>query len=250
MDTTELLEVLDAAAGAVTEVLRGVEDWRARGTRPGQYELDLRADAAAVDLLVGAGVGVLSEESGRHHPERNVCVVVDPVDGSTNASRRIPWFATSLAAVDPSGLVAALVVNQATGTRYAAVRGGGATRDGSAIGVSVVEEVGDSMLLLNGHAPRHMGWRQYRALGAAALDLCLVAEGAVEAFVDLARDNLAPWDYLGAMLIVEEAGGVVFDVDGRDLLVVDHHVRRNPVAAGTATLASSLVDRLKDSGDR
>src|ERR687889_208179 len=57
-------------------------------------------------------------------------VVLDPVDGSTNASRGLPWFATSLCAVDADGARAAVVVDQAGGTRVEAVRGRGARVDG------------------------------------------------------------------------------------------------------------------------
>src|SRR5262245_5408656 len=108
MDDGELHEVLDACVAAVRAQLAGIADWRRPGERAGQYGRDLVADAPAVEVLTGAGLGVLSEESGRHHPEREICVVVDPVDGSTNASRRIPWYACSLAAVDADGVRAAL----------------------------------------------------------------------------------------------------------------------------------------------
>ena len=92
-----LHEVLADAADAIAHALRGLDDWGLADTKPGQYLSDLAADAAAVEVLVGRGLGVLSEETGRHHPDRDVTVVVDPLDGSTNASRGIPWFATSTA---------------------------------------------------------------------------------------------------------------------------------------------------------
>lgn len=82
---------------------------------------------------MSAGVGIVSEESGLHEPERDLVVVIDPVDGSTNCSRGIPWYACSLAAVDAEGVVAAMVTNLASGVTYRAVRGEGATRDGEAI---------------------------------------------------------------------------------------------------------------------
>jgi len=126
-------------ADAVKVALDGVVDWRPRTDKAGQYSIDLVADAAALDVLDRAGVGVLSEESGLRRPDRPVLVVVDPVDGSTNASRRIPWYATSLCALDGDGPAAALVVNQATGERFAAVRGEGATLDGAPIAPSTVE---------------------------------------------------------------------------------------------------------------
>ncbi|MDQ3147116.1 MAG: hypothetical protein M3R01_09340, partial [Actinomycetota bacterium] len=127
MDDAALLEVLAAAADAVGAALLGVGDRGEVVADPTQvlstqYALDLAADAAAVAVLVGAGLGVLSEESGLHHANRDVVVVLDPVDGSTNASRGIPWYATSLAAVDADGLRAALVADQASGARFEAVR--------------------------------------------------------------------------------------------------------------------------------
>src|SRR5688500_5358835 len=103
--------VLDATVEAVWTALAAVTDWRPTTERPSQYAIDVAADAAAVRVRVEAGLGVLSEETGRHHPGRPVTVVVDPVDGSTNASRGLPWYACSLCAVDADGPRAALVVN-------------------------------------------------------------------------------------------------------------------------------------------
>jgi fructose-1,6-bisphosphatase/inositol monophosphatase family enzyme len=241
MDDAELLDVLDATVAAVRRSLDTIVDWRRPGERVGQYGLDLTADAAAVEVLTGAGLGVLSEESGRHHPERAVYAVVDPVDGSSNASRGIPWFATSLAVVDSEGLRAAVVVNQSTGVRYSATRGGGAFRDGVPIAVSTVIELDDAFLAMNGWCPEHLGWRQYRALGAAALDLCLVAEGAIDGYLDCADSNHGPWDYLGGMLVLLEAGGIITDLRSRPLVVDDHAARRAPVAAATPELHAALV---------
>ena len=98
-----LLAVLGEAAAAVQAALGRLEDWGPAGTRPGQYRSDLVADEAVVAVLDRAGLGTLSEESGLHHPDRPVVVVVDPLDGSTNAARGIPWFACSLCAVDRDG---------------------------------------------------------------------------------------------------------------------------------------------------
>src|SRR5215217_4048952 len=122
--------VLDATVDAVRHALDEVTDWRPTTERPSQYAIDVAADAAAVPILLDAGLGVLSEESGRSAPDRPVTVVIDPVDGSTNASRRLPWYACSLCAVDADGPRGALVVNLATGQRFEAVRGGGARGDG------------------------------------------------------------------------------------------------------------------------
>jgi fructose-1,6-bisphosphatase/inositol monophosphatase family enzyme len=247
MDDDELMVVLHRTADAVREALDDlgeVSGWGLAGTRPGQYHSDLAADPAAVDLLVGAGCGVLSEESGLHEPDRDVVVVVDPVDGSTNASRGIPWFATSLCAVDGAGggARAALVVNQATNTRFEAVRGKGARIDGRPVSPSATAELKTAVLGLSGFPPRYLGWKQYRALGAAALDLSLVASGALDAYVDCSRSAHGPWDYLGGMLICREAGAFVVDALGRELVALEHDARRTPVAAATESLLEELLE--------
>ena len=116
-----------AAADAVAGRARRARRLGAGGTRPGQYRSDLAADEAAVGILSDAGLGVLSEESGLHDADRPLLAVVDPLDGSTNASHGLPWYATSICVLDAEGPLAAVVVNQASGVRYDAVRAGGAT---------------------------------------------------------------------------------------------------------------------------
>lgn len=242
MTGDDVLLVLDEVAVAICSALDSLDDWGLAGTaKASQYFSDLAADEVAVTILDAAGFGILSEESGLFGDERDVLVVVDPVDGSTNASRGIPWFATSLCAVDGEGPLAALVVNLATGTRFSAVRDGGAFRDGRPIRPTAAEEIGRSVVGLSGHPPRHLGWKQYRALGAAALDLCAVASGALDAYIDCTPDSHGPWDYLGGQLICEEAGAVVVDALGRDLLVRSHDGRRTPCAASTPALLDQVV---------
>ena len=104
---------------------------RARTSVAGQYALDLVADEAALAVLERLPVHVVSEESGVHeHAGASITVVLDPVDGSTNCARDISYWATSICALDGDGALAALVVNQASGTRTVAVRGAGTQRDG------------------------------------------------------------------------------------------------------------------------
>jgi fructose-1,6-bisphosphatase/inositol monophosphatase family enzyme len=238
----DLLGVLREAAAAVRAALDVLEDWGLAGTRPGQYRSDLAADEAAIAVLDQAGLGILSEETGLHHPERDVVVALDPVDGSTNASRRLPWYASSLCAVDADGARAAFVVNQATGESFEAVRGGGARTNGDVpLTGSGTETLGAAVVALSGWPPRHGGWRQMRALGAAALDMCAVAAGRLDAYVDFSRNAHGPWDYLAAMLICREAGVFVVDAFGRELVCLEHDCRRTPIAAATPSLLAELV---------
>jgi len=223
-------------------VLARLDDWGEAGTKPGQHRSDLVADAAGTAELVGAGFGVLSEESGLQGADREVLVVLDPLDGSTNADQGIPWFATSLCAVDGDGPVAAVVVNLASGTRYDAMRGGGARRDGKPIAPSGATSLRRSIVGLSGFPPRYLGWKQYRALGAAALDLCAVADGALDGYVDCSPDAHGVWDYLGGQLVCTEAGALAVDAFDRDLVVRDPTARRTPVAAATPALLAELVE--------
>ena len=242
MDDATLLGVLHDTASAVAVALAGLDDWGLAGTRPGQYHHDLAADAAALAVLASAGVGVLSEESGTRGLDREIVVVVDPVDGSTNASHGIPWYATSLCAVDADGPRVAVVVNQSSGVRYEAVRGGGARRDGTPIAPSGCDRLGTSILAFSGYPPGHLGWSQFRCLGAAALDLCAVADGSLDGFGVVGGSRLGSWDYLGGLLICREAGADVADVAGRDLVTLSHTDRREPFAAATPALLQAFLE--------
>ena len=241
MDDDTLLSVLHDTAGAVRAVLDTLDDWGPAGTRPGQYFSDLAADTVAIEVLARAGLGALSEESGLHHPDRPLLAVLDPVDGSTNASRRIPWYATSICVLDGDGARAAVVVNQATGARYEAVRGGGARCDGRPVRPSACTSLDTALVALAGMPPHHLGWRQFRALGAAALDLCAVADGVIDGYVDCGGNAHGPWDYLGGMLVCQEAGAFVVDATDRPLEARGHGDRRTPVAAATPQLLADLV---------
>ena len=151
MDDQGLLELLVAAAGAVRVALDGLEDWGPAGTRPGQYRLDLAADDAALQVLRGGGLAVLSEESGLS-PGRpgSMLAVLDPVDGSTNAHLGLPFYATSICVVDQEGPRVGLVLNQATGNRYEAIRGQGARGAGLPIGGSGASSIGEAVIGISG----------------------------------------------------------------------------------------------------
>lgn len=235
------LPLLHEVADAVAAAFATVTDFGPSGVREGQYALDVIANDAALPILRGAGLGVLSEESEFEQGTSGEVVVIDPIDGSTNASRGLPWYATALCVVNDEGMAASLVVNQATGDRFWATRGGGAFRNGRAIRPSTCHEVGESFVCLNGRPASPLGQRQSRTYGAAALDLCMVACGVFDAYVDCDTEAHGVWDYLASTLICEEAGASVVDAMGRDLVVLDRSARRTPVAAATPALREALV---------
>ncbi len=209
------------------------------GERETQYHLDLTADEVAVRVLTGAGYQVVSEESGVTG-SGEYSVVVDPIDGSTNCDRGVPFYATSLAVLRGSELVAGLVRNQATGAVFYGELGAGADRDGVRISTSGRQELAESVVAFSGMPHRHLGWHQYRALGAASLEICLVADGSLDAFGVAGHSRLHPWDYLAGMLIAQEAGAAVADYHGEQL-ITSERVPRQPFFAASKSLLEVFV---------
>jgi myo-inositol-1(or 4)-monophosphatase len=253
----DVLGLFDQVCDGVRSVLELNTNWGASGVRPDQYSVDIDADRVCTELLLGADLRVLSEESGISTPPQcdasSPIVVVDPLDGSTNASRHIPWFATALCLVEFDETsqrmepTVAMVANHATGGRHTAVRGGGAWLDGVPIGVSDCRNMSECMLGVNGLPARHYGWAQFRAMGAAAPDLCSVASGVIDAWCDMTSTGHGVWDYLAALLICQEAGASSAEVNDLDLVVLDPAERRVPVVAATPELLEAvLVQRRSD----
>jgi myo-inositol-1(or 4)-monophosphatase len=239
-----LLATFDAVADAHRRVLASLsgDARRARTDRSGQYALDVAVDAVVVPMLHAAGVAVVSEESGRSgDPEASITVVVDPVDGSTNCAREIPYWGISLCALDREGPWCALVTNTPLGERVVAVRGEGAARDGRPVTPSSVDRIEDAVVAISGMPREVLPWKQFRAMGSAALALCDVASGRLDGMLDALPDRHGPWDYLGGLLVCAEAGATVGDVRGRELAVTDPDERRQLVAGATPALARALV---------
>ncbi len=159
MEAAELLGICHAVVDAVEASLAGIEDPAALGGRPGQYALDIVADRAALAVLDESGIGVLSEESGLHRPGERLVAVLDPVDGSTNASRGLPWYATSICIVEGLDLLVSVVANLATKERYHALRGEGAYKDGQRIKRSSCTELRHAVVAAFGipGAPSRLG---------------------------------------------------------------------------------------------
>jgi myo-inositol-1(or 4)-monophosphatase len=241
VNDTRLLAVLDEAIGAVRAALDVLQDWGPSGGKPGQYRLDLAADGAALPVLHGAGLTVLSEESGvTGDGGSGLLAVIDPTDGSTNAHRGVPFYSTSICVLDDEGPLVGVVTNQATGLRYSAVRGGGAEKDGQRIAASGCEDLGAAIVGISGFPGLHPGWAQYRALGAASLECCAVADGVLDAYLVVGVSTLYSWDYLAGLLVCREVGAAEGERDGKDLIARDASSRR-PIVAATQSLADRLA---------
>ena len=238
-----LLEVLHDTATAVRTALDGLADWGDAGTRPGQYLSDLAADEVALAVLDRAGLGALSEESGLHHGDR------DGRGGARSGRRQHERQPRTCPGTPPACARSTATVpaprswsTRPAGRRFEAVRGGGARVDGVPLRPTGCTDLGEALVGLSGYPPRWFGWKQFRALGAVALDLCAVAGGRLDAYVDCSPSAHGAWDYLGGMLVCQEAGAVVVDAWDRPLVTLDHAARRTPVAAATPELLAASIE--------
>jgi myo-inositol-1(or 4)-monophosphatase len=242
VDPAELVAIFERIARDIGTAVKALaaEERRRMTERAGQYALDLVADGVALEILKGVPATIVSEESGiSGNGSAKLAIVLDPVDGSTNCAHDLAYWATSLCALDPDGMLAALVANHATGEVFTAIRGEGAFRDGQRLRSSSVKRVEDAMVVLSGWPARLLPWQQYRALGCASLSLCSLAAGGVDGYIDGGPWH-APWDYLGGLLLCSEAGASVIDVDGQELVTPALSARRQLLGAGTPELLRSL----------
>jgi fructose-1,6-bisphosphatase/inositol monophosphatase family enzyme len=193
-------------------------------------ELDRLAESAILRTLDAEGVdwNVLSEEAGAIDRGGRRTLVVDPIDGTANAVRNLPFSTVSLAlgSKDLAGVDLGLVRDLARGTTYWASRGEGAWRDGRPIRTRSWPGKGEVVLVNLGRAASARSTalvaraRRVRALGCASLELALVAEGAADAYVfenEDAGKNLRATDIAAAYRILLEAGGGASDGGGRPL---------------------------------
>lgn len=181
-------------------------------------------DTAAEELIrdrIGAARPrdtILGEEGGRTAGSSAVSWIVDPLDGTVNYLYDLPIYGVSIAAAIGGEVVAGAVSCPPTGEVWTAVRGAGATLNGRAIRASGVGELSQALVgtgfwydaglrarqaeLLRHLLPRV---RDIRRIGSAAVDLCHVGTGRLDAFYET---GLHPWDYAAGLLVAEEAGAV------------------------------------------
>lgn len=204
-----MMDSLNDVVDAIVRLIgtRGTGDPDTGGSQDGYYWFDAEADSLAREILAPVGVGVLSEESGLQESNAGIWVIVDPIDGSRNCAAGFPFYGPSLCAIDQDGPFAAVVHNVATGSRFVSTRRGGSFMNGRKIAVSEASTL--SAPLVCSSVEVSVDRESLRNLGAAAHELCLVANGTFDAFIaDSAVQR--SWDVAAGVLLVEEAGGIVF----------------------------------------
>lgn len=219
-------------------------------------EADVESEKAISAVLTRAfpNVGILGEEGAFEKNDERIRPdqwVVDPLDGTTNYVHGFHVFCVSIGLQWQGRLVVGVVDVPLLSKTYSAVSGGGAFVNGKRIRVSKAGSVRES-LLATGFFPGHNATlreqirifsdlvfeaRGIRRAGAAAYDLCMVAEGVFDAFWE---PNLKPWDAAAGVVLVREAGGVVWDYEGHDYELGHAHL-----LAGNSKLAADISERIQ-----
>lgn len=198
-------------------------------------QMDREAEAMIVTRILEerGDDGIIGEEGASRPSNSGFTWVIDPLDGTVNYLYDLPGWCVSIACKDESGTVIGVVYaptlnldsqpansnSSAPGALWSAVRSGGAMRNGNEIQVSNENEIEraligtgfaysmevrkDQVRVINDLLPR---CRDIRRMGAAAVDLCHVASGRLDAYFEV---GLKEWDKAAGALIITEAGGVV-----------------------------------------
>ena len=214
------VDVARQAAALVRE--RGGREVRVADTKSSSVDVvtdtDRESEELVRRLLLAARPddSIMGEEGDDHVGSSGVRWIVDPVDGTVNFLYGLPQYAISIAAETAGEMVAGVVLNAATGVEYAAARGAGSTRDGRPLSVRPSPPVAERLVLTGfgyradvraGQAERVARMlprvRDVRRMGSCALDLCHVAEGSADGYVE-EGPNL--WDHAAGSLVATEAG--------------------------------------------
>lgn len=201
-------------------------------------DADLEAESVIVQMIETSfpDHAILAEEGGRSDTDSAYLWVVDPLDGTSNYSRGIPYFSISVCVVHDGAPLVGVVYDPSRDELFSAIAGSGAFLNGASITVSETSTLADAVLITGFFYDRGAEMEQnlrnigrffshgvvgIRRFGSAALDLCYVACGRADGFWE---HELNAWDFAAGALIVREAGGTVTDVDGNALLIRPSYV--------------------------
>lgn len=227
-------------------------------------KIDLAAENALIQTLQNCGVSctLISEETGTREIGSNPSgfyLTTDPLDGTTNAVRGAPFMAISLAVSKRPYLrdaETALVCDPVHDVTYTAERGRGAFRNRERIQPSLATSLEEAVIgvdfntlkireLMPRLIPLLEKTKHLRHFGADALELCYVADGTTDAFIDI-RGKLRVTDIAAAYLILREAGGIMVTPEGNELdVALDATQRVAFIAAANKTFYTEIQKLLK-----
>ena len=190
-------------------------------------EMDTKAENLIIKTLKNTfpDHGILTEESQEQKTNSEYRWIIDPLDGTTNYSHGFPVFCVSIALEKNGEIILGVVYNPMLNELFTAEKGKGAYLNNKKIKVSDIKELTKSLLAtgfpydvrtseqnnIANFARFAVKAQAIRRAGSAALDMCYVACGRFDGFWEL---KLKPWDTAAAMLIINEAGGMVTDFKG------------------------------------
>jgi myo-inositol-1(or 4)-monophosphatase len=221
--------------------------------------IDDIAERVILEILSGEGMSlrVLSEECGERiiGSSPQYTIIVDPIDGTYNACFGIPFYSISLAykhALEEE-VCFGYVKNLATGDTFHAQRGKGAFLNSGIIEISNKPDISKFCISIYGYRPHIKETtmlcrkvRRVRILGSVALELCYVASGKFDAFVDV-RGSLRLTDVAAGKLIIEEAGGIVTDSFGAPLQLEDSIMNKVYMVASNGHVHGDILELLAGS---
>jgi myo-inositol-1(or 4)-monophosphatase len=220
--------------------------------------IDQAAEDAIIEVLKADGrpMRIISEELGElvigSSPEFSV--VLDPLDGTYNASAGIPFYSVSIAFAshDLSDLRFGYVSNLALKEEYYAEAGKGAYLNGKRITTSKNSDLMNLCVSVYGYRQNvertrriYSSVRRVRLLGSVALELCYVASGRLDAFVDV-RKALRVTDVAAGQLVLEEAGGRVTDGNVNTLRLPDNVTARVEMVASNGQVHKKILNLLSE----
>lgn len=234
----DLAVAIARAAGALVR-RRREEGVRIAETKTSATDIVTEADRASEDLVrawlrdARPDDAVLGEEGDDVPGTSGVRWIVDPIDGTVNYAHGLPNYAVSIGVEIDGEVVVGVVLNPAQGVEYAAVRGRGARRNGVPITVAEPVPAARAVVGTGFSYERDLRINQaatfsrllpeiadIRRFGSCALDLCAVADGSLDGYVEEGIGGA--WDYAGGALVAREAGArteVTTGVAGRILVV-------------------------------
>lgn len=221
------IQAVKQAGKIIKEAYGGVVEVKRKGFNDSVTEIDVKAERIIVKLLKRTGYSIFGEESGKSDSGSRKKWIIDPIDGTSNFIRGIPFFAVSVALIENDRqLVLGVVYDPISDECYWAERNKDAYLNGKKIHASSKADFDGSVILIeHGRAEESkiaclsvMGklmlddgpliLRQ----GSTALMLCYVAKGSCEAFLS-SGDEL--YDYAGGLIIAKEAGVIISDWKGK-----------------------------------
>jgi len=221
MNAMEALEISRKVTENVKKSIEKIED---RGISVGMgkdgtptKKVDKVAEDAALEILSEYDVKVVSEEAGVVGDGETI-VALDPIDGTFNASRNIPIYSLSLCFSKGNyfkDTFFGYVYNLAVDVEYYA--NSKAYKNGSRIEVSDEDSIYCNAIIY--YPKRDYGFKRIRIFGSAALELCFVADGSVDCFIDLRgeRGFLRIYDVAAGAYIAKCANAIVTDLSGNSL---------------------------------